>query len=57
MLSFKYDNNDRERILTSLACKFPERVFTEMDLVGFFYLSPFGTFFSFISYAHFIVEA
>lgn len=32
MLSFKYDNNDRERILTSLACKFPERVFTEMDL-------------------------
>lgn len=57
MLSFKYDNNDRERILTSLACKFPERVFTEMDLVGFFYLSPFGTFFSLISYAHFIVEA
>lgn len=27
------DGNDRERILTSLVCTFPDKVFTEMDLV------------------------
>lgn len=45
MLLFKYDNNDRERILILLVCKFLERVFIEMDFVGFFYLSFFGIFF------------
>lgn len=33
MLTFTNENDDREKILTSLACKFPERVFTELDLV------------------------
>lgn len=56
MLLFKYDNNDRERILILLVCKFLERVFIEMDFVGFFYLSFFGIFFFFISYVYFIVE-
>lgn len=32
MLTFTNENDDREKILTSLACKFPERVFTELDL-------------------------
>ncbi|XP_034323570.2 uncharacterized protein [Magallana gigas] len=33
MLSFTMENdcNDNERILTSLACKFPDKIFTEMD--------------------------
>lgn len=36
MLSFTMENdcNDNERILTSLACKFPDKIFTEMDQVG-----------------------
>lgn len=36
MLSITMENDgyDKERILTSLACKFPDKVFTEMDQVG-----------------------
>lgn len=40
MLSFtmKNDGNDRERIMTSLVCTFPESEFTEMDQVLFLYV-------------------
>lgn len=33
-ITMENDGNDKERILTSLACKFPDTVFTEMDQVG-----------------------
>lgn len=50
------ENDDREKILTSLACTFPDMVFTEKDLV-LNYISPFDTFFSILSYIHSIIEA
>lgn len=33
-ITMENDGHDKERILTSLACKFPDKVFTEMDQVG-----------------------
>lgn len=58
MLTFTVtnENDDREKILTSLACTFPDMVFTEKDLV-LNYISPFDTFFSILSYIHSIIEA
>lgn len=47
MLMFINENDDRERILILLVCKFLERVFIEMDFVGFYLYKFFWYFFFF----------